>query len=76
MTLDQAREGQVVVVKDLLGGFGFRRRLLSLGIYPGERLRVVKSGFFGGPILVEVRGTEVAIGRGAASRVVVEPAEK
>ncbi len=73
MTLDQAREGQIVVVRELLGGFGFRRRLLSLGIHPGEKLRIIKSGFFGGPILVEVRGAEVAIGRGAASRVVVEP---
>ena len=73
MTLDQVQEGAVVVVKSLFGGFGFRRRLMALGIYPGERLRVIKSGFFGGPILVEVRGSEVAIGRGAASRVEVEP---
>lgn len=73
MTLAQAREGQVVIVKSLEGGFGFRRRLLGLGIHPDQKLKVLKSGILGGPILVEVQGAEVAIGRGAANKVEVEP---
>lgn len=73
MTLDQAKENQIVMVKNLLGGFGFRRRLHGLGIYPGERLKVLNSAVMRGPILLEVRGVEVAIGRGVASKVEVEP---
>lgn len=72
MTLAQAQEGEIVVVKNLEGGFGFRRKLLSLGIYPEQKLRVLKSGILGGPILVEVQGAEVALGRGAAMKVEVE----
>lgn len=76
MTLAQAQEGQVVIVKSLEGGFGFKRRLLGLGIFPDQKLRVLKSGAFGGPILVEVQGAEVALGRGAAMKVEVELAQE
>ena len=73
MTLSQTEEGDLVMVKSLDGGFGFKRRLLSLGIGPGQKLRVLKSAAFGGPILVEVQGAEVAIGRGMAQKIFVEP---
>jgi len=72
MTLAQAVEGQVAVVKNLEGGFGFKRKLLNLGIRPDQKIRVLKSAAFGGPILVEVQGSEVAIGRGAAEKVEIE----
>lgn len=72
MTLAESREGQVLVVKNLAAGFGAKRRLFNLGILPGERLTVLKSAAFGGPVLVEVRGTEVALGRGVARKIEVE----
>jgi len=72
MTLAQAEEGQELTVKRLVGGFGFRRRLLGLGIHPEQQLSVLKSGILGGPILVRVSGSQVAIGRGAAQKVEVE----
>jgi Fe2+ transport system protein FeoA len=72
MTLAQAHEGQELTVKHLEGDFGFRRRLLGLGIHPDQRLYVLKSGILGGPILVRVQGSSVAIGREAAGKVEVE----
>ena len=72
MTLAQASEGQELTVKNLAGGFGFRRRLLGLGIHPDQHLYVLKSGILGGPILVRVSGSQVAIGREAADKVEVE----
>jgi len=72
MTLDQVRENQEVIVRNFLGGFGFRRRLYGLGIYPGERLKVLNNALMRGPILLEVRGVEVAVGRGVACKVEVE----
>jgi len=75
MTLEEVSEGQVVV-KSLWGGFGQRRKLLSLGIYPGEKIRVIQNSAFGGPVLLEVRGVEVAIGRGVARKVEVENLKK
>jgi len=72
MTLAQAGEGQVVLVKRLDGGFGFRRRLMGLGIYPDQKLMILKSGILGGPILVKVGESGVAIGRGMANKIEVE----
>lgn len=52
------------------GGRGAYRRLFELGIIPGEELRVVFNNV--GPIVVERAGTRIAIGRGLASRIIVE----
>jgi Fe2+ transport system protein FeoA len=41
-----------------------------MGIYPGTLLRVVRGGR-GGPVIAEVRGTRIVIGRGMADRVTV-----
>jgi ferrous iron transport protein A len=72
MTLDQIDKGCEAEIKDLNGGHESTRKLLSMGLYPGERVRVVRNSSLGGPILVEVCGNQVAIGRGIASKVVVE----
>jgi Fe2+ transport system protein FeoA len=76
MTLKDVKEKQVVLIKQLAGGFGQRRKLLGLGIYPGEAVRVLHNSAFGGPILIEVRGNEVAIGKTVAADVEVEDLPK
>ena len=45
-------------------------RLLELGLTPGTELRVVQDS--GGPMLVSVRGSRVALGRDLAQRLWVE----
>lgn len=45
-------------------------RLLELGLTPGTQLRVVQDA--GGPMLVSVRGSRVALGRDLAERLWVE----
>jgi ferrous iron transport protein A len=72
MTLDMIDMGREVEIRDLNGGHESTRKLLSMGLYPGERVMVVRNSSLGGPILVEVCGNRVAIGRGIASKVVVE----
>jgi len=72
VTLRDVKAGQMVVIKSLWGGFGQRRKLLGLGIYPGEKIKMLQSAGFGGPVLIEVRGVEVALGRGIAGKVEVE----
>ena len=52
-------------------GTGILRRLLDLGLTKGCTFKVVQ-GSRHGPILVEVRGTRVALGHGLARKVVVE----
>ncbi|MEW6667772.1 MAG: FeoA domain-containing protein [Thermodesulfobacteriota bacterium] len=74
-TLDKLKGGDVGVVKDIQGGRNIRQRLSRLGIHPSDRVRVVRNGFFGGPVLMEVHGVEVGIGRGMAERIEVEVEE-
>lgn len=45
-------------------------RLIELGLTPGTRVRVVQDA--GGPMLLSVRGSRVALGRDLAERVWVE----
>lgn len=51
---------------------GAAKRLADLGILPGTRLKVVRRAPFGGPVEVEVGGSRFMIGRGLASKIIVE----
>ena len=48
------------------------KRLSDLGLTPGTNVTVVKSAPFNGPLEVTVRGSRLAIGRGMASRILVD----
>jgi Fe2+ transport system protein FeoA len=50
----------------------FAKRLSDLGLTPGTNVTVVKSAPFNGPLEVSVRGSRLAIGRGMASRILVD----
>lgn len=58
-------------VVDIRGGYGFRRRLFEMGLTPDTVVEVLANSW--GPILVRVRGTVIAIGRGMAHKILVEP---
>ena len=58
-------------VTSLRGGFGLQRHLASLGIMPGKIVQKITTQPMGGPIMLEVEGARIAIGRGMAGRVVV-----
>ena len=68
-TVDIRRQARVIVID---GGLNVRAHLNTLGIHVGDWLTVVERAPFRGPVLVEVNGTRVAIGRGIASKVSVE----
>lgn len=53
-------------------GWGFKKRLMDMGLTPGTRVTVVKSAPFHGPIEILVRGSRLALGRGMAKRIFVE----
>jgi ferrous iron transport protein A len=74
MTLDQVYENKKAKVIDIQGGAGVRQRLGQMGIHPGDIVTILRFGALRGPILIEVHGSQVALGRGIASRVIVEEA--
>ncbi|MBN2030523.1 ferrous iron transport protein A [bacterium] len=72
LTLDQIKKDKEVVVVEINGGWGVRQRLNQMGIHPNDRIQIKRSGAMGGPILIQIHGIEVAIGRGMAKKIVVK----
>lgn len=69
--LDQAPLRKWLVVVEVPQGRGAARSLAHLGVIVNEKLRVRSAAPWGGPILVEVGGTTVAIGRCLANHIKV-----
>jgi ferrous iron transport protein A len=65
--LDTDEEGAVV---GLDGGRTLVSRLATLGFTPGAPLKMIQN-FHRGPLIVRVRETRIALGRGEARKVVV-----
>jgi ferrous iron transport protein A len=57
-------------VAALSGGHGFVSRLATLGFTPGAPLTMVQN-FGHGPLIVRVRDTRIALGRGEAGHILV-----
>lgn len=72
MCLLNATNGEWVRVIGFHDGVGVEDKLRQLGVFPGEQARVLRQAPFGGPLLVEIRGRAIALGRGVASKVKVE----
>jgi ferrous iron transport protein A len=73
--LDQVYENKKATVIDIQGGSGVRQRLSQMGIHPGDMITMRRYGALRGPLLIEIHGSQVALGRGIASRIVVEKVE-
>ena len=70
-TLDHLSVGATAVVRELDGGNEFSGRLAAMGLVLGAALQVMQNSGKG-PMLVLVRDTRLALGRGEAQRILVE----
>jgi Fe2+ transport system protein FeoA len=77
VTLAHAKTGSRLKVVSRDTGKGLGVHLAGIGIHVGDEVTVVRAAPFHGPLLVEVRssGARVAVGRGVAEQVTVEPAD-
>jgi len=71
--LSSARRGQRVRLVSIKAGHRLSRRLAELGLTPGVVMQVIHKN--GGPLLIAVRGTRLALGRGVADKIQVVPIE-
>lgn len=71
-TLLQISPGVTARVIDFDGGINLRSKLTQYGIYPGDRLRLLRRAPMGGPLLIECNEREIALGRGVADKIIVE----
>lgn len=77
IALEKVQPGETMRVLALPEGRGAAETLQQMGIQPGDTLTVLRSGF-GGRLRVQNGPRQVQIGRGLASRILVEslPAEE
>ena len=70
--LTQVKPGETGLIKELRGGCDFARRIQSMGMREGKKLKKVSSHFWRGPQTVEVDNMRVAIGFGMAKKIFIE----
>ena len=74
--LDTVRKGHSAEVIELPGGRIADNELAQRGIRPGARVRVQRKAPLGGPVMIDVQGSSVAIARTLARRIVVVPLQE
>ena len=68
-TLAVLREGEEAEIIGFQGGRGLIKRLLEMGFTRNAKIKVLSNS--PGPVLVDVRGSKVALGRGMAMKIIV-----
>lgn len=68
--LTMAKRGQPVRLARITAGRKLTHRLTELGLTPGVNFEVLHD--HGGPLLLAVRDSRLALGRGMASQILVE----
>jgi DtxR family Mn-dependent transcriptional regulator len=66
------KQGQRCKISLIRGGHNMLQRLLDMGLTPGTQVCIDKVAPLGGPVVLSVRGSKLALGKGVASKVFVE----
>ena len=69
--LTMASPGKEYVVAGITAGWGLQRRLAEMGLTAGTHVRIM-NGRHSGPLLIEVRGSKLGLGYGAAQKIMVK----
>jgi len=72
LSLYRAKRHVTLRVLSISGGWGVRRFFNQIGIHAGDEVRVLSRAPFGGPLVIESRGSRVAVGKQLAERIRVE----
>jgi len=63
--------GKTAIIIRLEGGYLFRKKMGDMGIRERKTIRLVAIHPFHGPIVVEVDGREITLGRGMAEHIII-----
>jgi ferrous iron transport protein A len=72
ISLSELTNGKKGKIIELNGGLGLRRKLRTIGIREGKYVKLVTSQPIGGPIVIDIDGEQIAIGRGMAQKIMIE----
>ncbi|MCF7857932.1 MAG: ferrous iron transport protein A [Candidatus Cloacimonetes bacterium] len=71
-TVQSMKNGTSATIIEIQGGRNFIQKTESLGIRVGVLVTKVSSQMLEGPVTIRVGQTQIAIGHGAAKKVIVE----
>lgn len=71
MVLSSIDSGKEVTLRAINGGMGLRSKLHGMGLVLGVTLTVLNQNG-GGPVIIAVKDSRLAIGRGMAQKIMVE----
>jgi len=72
ITLVELKNGKKAIIQKIEGGPGLKNRLEVMNIREGKKIRKTCTAPLRGPIVLEIDGCKMAIGRGMAKKVWVE----
>lgn len=72
VSINNLKKGQCGKITFIRGGHNVLQRLLDMGLTPGIQICAVRVAPLGGPVELSVRGSNIALGKGVASKVFVE----
>lgn len=75
MSLSDVKKGKCVILEDIEWGSKVKKKLQDMGLTPGVKFCVVTSGNFG-PMIIELRGSRIALGRGILHKITVRSSEE
>lgn len=75
MVLDEAQAGASIRILKFDTGHGLAAKLRQLGLAPGELAKVLRRAPFRGPVMLQIGGREIALGRSIAQKILVEVIE-
>jgi ferrous iron transport protein A len=70
LPLNMVHPGEEVKIVSVRAGRGLSQRLADMGLTPGTLLTVINS-YGAGPVLINLRGTRLALGFGIAQKITV-----
>ncbi len=70
--LIHSKQGDQVTIAAFEGGERFEEKFSQYGLFPGDVARILRIAPFNGPMLLEIGGREIALGRSIAAKVIVE----
>lgn len=74
MLLAFAPQGTQLRITSIEGGVELRHRLKELGLVDSARFELLQADG-NGPVMIRLGGSKIAIGRGMAHKIEVEPAD-
>ena len=73
ISLTDIKKGQRGIIVSIFGGRMAVKRLSDLGLTPGTEIKVLRKIQPYGPVEIEVRGSNIALGRGLALKIQIKP---